>query len=144
MAEGVHAAVRMKYSEPIFNQQNGIIVKGGPRDWSRRIHSVNKVPRPNPPCCTYCHQIGNHINECPFIEDNVRQGFAKQFQNLNPKPTRVGNHGHIELEDLYHERVKIPNRFKKQIWRENKVEMGAQTVANVVPIFITFIPSLLH
>jgi hypothetical protein len=41
------------------------------------------------------------------------QGFAKHFQNLNPKPARVGNHGHIELEDLYHEKVKIPKRFQK-------------------------------
>jgi hypothetical protein len=26
---------------------------------------------------------------------------------MNPKPARVGNHGHIELKDLYHERDKI-------------------------------------
>ncbi len=82
---------------------------------------MNKVPRPKFPCCTYCHQIGHQINECPFIENNVKQGFAKHFQNLNPKPARVGNHGHIKLEDLYHEKVKI----LKKIWRENKVEMRA-------------------
>jgi hypothetical protein len=68
--------IRMRYSEPIFNQQNGNIVRGVLKDWSRRIHSVNKVPRLNFPRCTYCHQIGHRINECPFIKDNVRQGFC--------------------------------------------------------------------
>jgi hypothetical protein len=57
---------------------------------------VNKVPRSNSPCCTYYNQIGHHINECPFIEHNERQRFAKHFQNLNPKPARVKNHGHVE------------------------------------------------
>jgi sulfatase maturation enzyme AslB (radical SAM superfamily) len=60
---------------------------------------VNKVPRPNSPRCTYCHQIGHQITECPFIEDNVRQGFIEHFHNLNLKPIRVGIHGHTELED---------------------------------------------
>ncbi len=78
---------------------------------------MNKVPRLNFPCCTYCHQIGHQINECPFIENNVKQRFVEHFQNLNPKPTRVRKHGHIELEDLYHERVKISNKFKKHIWK---------------------------
>jgi hypothetical protein len=73
---------------------------------------VNKVPRPNSPCCAYYHQIGHHINECSFIEVSVRQGFVKHFQNLDLKPTRLGNHGQIEVEDMYHERVKIINRFK--------------------------------
>ncbi len=76
---------------------------------------MNIIPRPNPPHWTYCHQIGYQINECPFIEDNVKQGFAKHFQNLNPKPTRTKDHGNFEPEDLYHEKVKIPNRFKEQI-----------------------------
>ncbi len=83
-------AVRMRYNEPKANQQNGNITSGVPRDWSREIHSVNKVPRPNFPHCTYYHQIGHKINECPFIEENVRQGFAEHFQNLNPKHARVG------------------------------------------------------
>jgi hypothetical protein len=55
MAECVLMAVRMKYNEPKFNQQNGRIVKGVPRDWNRGIRTMNKVPRPNSPCCTYCH-----------------------------------------------------------------------------------------
>jgi hypothetical protein len=55
MAERVLVAARMKYSEPRFNQQNGRIVKGVPRDWNRGIRSVNKIPRPNSPRCTYCH-----------------------------------------------------------------------------------------
>jgi hypothetical protein len=38
------------------------------KDWSRGIHSVNKVPRPNFPHCTYCHEIEHQINECLFIE----------------------------------------------------------------------------
>jgi hypothetical protein len=76
---------------------------------------VNKVPKPNSPHCTYCHQIGHQINECPFIENNVRQGFAEHFQNLNLELERVGNHGHIEPEDLYHKKVKILDRFREQI-----------------------------
>jgi hypothetical protein len=48
-------------------------------------------------------------NECPFIKNNVKQGFAEHFQNLNSEPIRIGNHGPI---DLYHERVKILDRFK--------------------------------
>jgi len=47
--------IRVRYNEPKLNQQNGNIVKGVPRDWNKRIHSVNKVPKPNPPCCTHCH-----------------------------------------------------------------------------------------
>jgi hypothetical protein len=43
----------------------------------------------------------------------MRQRFVEHFQNLNLELARVGNHGHIELEDLYHERVKIPNKFRK-------------------------------
>ncbi len=74
---------------------------------------MNKVPRSNSPRCTYCHQIRHHINECPFIENNVRQGFAKHFQNLNPKPARIRNHGHIKLEDIYHEKVKILDRLRE-------------------------------
>jgi len=76
---------------------------------------VNKVPRPNPSQCSYYHQIAHSINECPFIENNVGQGFAKHFQNLNLEPIRTKNHGHVELKDLYHEKVKIPNRLTKQI-----------------------------
>jgi hypothetical protein len=125
MVECVLVVVKMKYSEPKFNQQNGSIVRKVPRDWSRGIHSVNKVPKLNFPHCTYCHQIRHQINECPFIENNVRQGFIKHFQNLNPEPARVGNHGHIEPKGMYHERVKIPNKLRKQIWRQNKMEMKA-------------------
>jgi hypothetical protein len=50
---------------------------------------VNKVPRPNPPRCTYYHQIGHEINECPFIEDNMKQRNIEHLQNLNPKFARV-------------------------------------------------------
>jgi hypothetical protein len=55
IVEGLPMAIRVKYSEPIFNQRNGNIVKGVPRDWSKKIHSANIIPKPNPPCCTYCH-----------------------------------------------------------------------------------------
>ncbi len=55
--KGVHVAIRVRYSETRLNHQSGSIVIGVPRDWRRGIHSVNKVPRPNPPPCTYCHQI---------------------------------------------------------------------------------------
>jgi hypothetical protein len=74
----------------------------------------------------------------------VRQGFTEHFQNPNPKLARVGNHGHVEPKDLYHEKVKILDRLKEHIWKENIVEMGAQTVANVVLIFVAPIPSLSH
>jgi hypothetical protein len=77
---------------------------------------VNKVPRPNPPHCTYCHQIGHQINECPFIEDNVRQRFVEHFQILNflnLESTRIKDHGDFEPEDLYHEKVKIPDRLRE-------------------------------
>jgi hypothetical protein len=105
--------IRVKYNEPRFNQHNGNIVRRVPRDWSKGIHSVNRVPRPNFPCCTYYHQIGHQINECPFIEDNVKQGLVEHFQNLNLKPARVGNHGHIKPKDLYHERVRILDRLRE-------------------------------
>jgi hypothetical protein len=53
---------------------------------------------------------------------------------LNPTLAKVKNHGDVEPKDLYHERVKILNRFRKQIWRNNRVEMRAQAVAYVSPI----------
>jgi hypothetical protein len=52
MVEGVPIAIRTRYNEPIFNQWEGSILRGVPRDWSRGIHSVNRIPRPNSPCCT--------------------------------------------------------------------------------------------
>jgi hypothetical protein len=42
---------------------------------------------------------------------------------LNPKPTRAKNYGYNEPKELYHEKVRIPNRVREQIWRDNKVEM---------------------
>ncbi len=56
----------------------------------------------------------------------------------------MGNHGHIKPKDLYHVRVKIPNRLIEQIWKDNRVNMRAQTMANVVPIFVAPVQSLLH
>ncbi len=50
---------------------------------------MNRIPRPNLQQCTYCHQIGHQINECPFIENNVKQGFVEHFQNLNLTPIRA-------------------------------------------------------
>jgi hypothetical protein len=41
-------AVRIKYSEPKLNQQNGNIVQKVSRDWRKRINNVNIIPRPNP------------------------------------------------------------------------------------------------
>ncbi len=79
VAKGVLVAIRVKYNEPKLNQQNGSIVRGVPRAWSRGIHNVNKVPGPNFPHYTYCHEIGHQIDECPFIEYNVRQGFIEHF-----------------------------------------------------------------
>ncbi len=45
---------------------------------------------------------------------------------------------------MYHEKVKILHRFKDLIWKENKVEMKAKTMADVVPIFEAPIRSLVH
>jgi len=72
MAKGLLVAIKVKYNEPILNQKNGSIVRRIPKDWSRRIHSVNIVSRLNFPRCTYYHHIGHQINECPLIENNVR------------------------------------------------------------------------
>jgi hypothetical protein len=47
--------VKVRYNELKLNRQNGNIVRRVPRDWSKGIHSVNKLPRPNLPRCTYCH-----------------------------------------------------------------------------------------
>ncbi len=55
IAEGVSMVVKVRYSESRFNQHNGSILRGIPRDWSEGIQNVNRVPRPNSPCCTYCH-----------------------------------------------------------------------------------------
>ncbi len=51
--------VKVRYNEPKLNKHNGNIDKGVPRDWNRGIHSVNKIPIPSSPHCTYCHQIGH-------------------------------------------------------------------------------------
>jgi hypothetical protein len=51
--------VRIRYNELKVNQQNGNIMRGVPKDWSKGIHSVNIVARLNFPRCTYCHQIGH-------------------------------------------------------------------------------------
>jgi hypothetical protein len=56
----------------------------------------------------------------------------------------VDNHGYIELKDLYHDRVKIPDRLKEQIRRNNIMEMRIQTMANVVPIFVALVSNMLH
>jgi len=41
----------------------------------------------------------------------VRQISAEDFQNLNVEFARAKNHGHVELEDIYHKRVKISYRL---------------------------------
>jgi hypothetical protein len=43
----------------------------------------------------------------------VRQRFAEHFQILNLELARAENHGLVELEDLYHERVRISYRLKE-------------------------------
>jgi hypothetical protein len=83
-------------------------------------------------------------NECPFIEDNVRQGYVEHFQNLNPERARANNHGYSELEELYHDKVRILNKLKESIKRDNKVEMKTQIVADVIPIFVIPTLNLLH
>jgi len=74
----------------------------------------------------------------------VRPGFVEHFQNLNLQLVKVEDHGDFELKDLYHERVKIPNRPKEQILKNNRVEMRAQSMTNIVPIFVTPTPNLFH
>jgi hypothetical protein len=63
---------------------------------------------------------------------------------LNPKPTRAVDHGDFELEDLYHERVRILDRLIKQIWKNMKMEMRVQIVADVAPISIALAPNMFH
>ncbi len=65
----------------------------------------------------------------------MRQGFAKHFQNLNLKPSRVEKHGYNEPKELYHERVKIPNKL-------NKTKMKAYTPTNVVLVSTTPAPNI--
>jgi len=43
----------------------------------------------------------------------VRPGFVEHFQNLNLKLAKIENNGDFEPKDLYHEKVKIPNRPKE-------------------------------
>ncbi len=74
----------------------------------------------------------------------MRQGFVEDFQNLNPKPSKEKDHGDFEPKDLYHEKVKILNRFKKQIYKNNKMEMKAYTMVDVAPISMTLTPNLFH
>jgi hypothetical protein len=57
--KAVPLVIKVRYSEPKHNHQCGSIVRGVTTDWRRGIHNVNKVPRPNLPPCTYCHQIGH-------------------------------------------------------------------------------------
>ncbi len=45
VVEGVHVVVKVRYNEPRLNQQNVNIVKGVLRDWSRGIHSANRIPK---------------------------------------------------------------------------------------------------
>ncbi len=68
---------------------DGSNINGVPRDWSKGIHSVIIVTKPNFPPYTYYHKIGHQINECPFVEKNVRQRFAEHFQNLYSELARV-------------------------------------------------------
>jgi hypothetical protein len=44
---------------------------------------------------------------------------------VNPEHAKVENHGYGEQEELYHEKVKILDRFRELIWRDKRVEMKA-------------------
>ncbi len=44
-----------------------------------------------------------------------------------------------EPKDLYHEKVEILNKLKERIWRNNKLEMRAQTMVDGIPIFVIFV-----
>jgi hypothetical protein len=50
----------------------------------------------------------------------------------------------LSREDLYHEKVIIPDRLKEQIWKNNKVKVRVQIVVDVIPIFVANVQSLLH
>jgi hypothetical protein len=43
IAQGILVVVKARYSKPILNQESGSIVKRVSRNWSKGIHSVNKV-----------------------------------------------------------------------------------------------------
>jgi hypothetical protein len=44
---------------------------------------------------------------------------------LNPKLARGKNHGYNEPEELYREKVKIPDRLREKTWIDNIVEKRA-------------------
>jgi hypothetical protein len=44
---------------------------------------------------------------------------------------------------LYHEKVRILDKFREQIWK-NKSEMKAQIVADLVLIFVALVPNMFH
>jgi hypothetical protein len=43
----------------------------------------------------------------------VRQRSIEHFQNLNLEFARAKNHGHVELENIYHEKVRISYKLKE-------------------------------
>ncbi len=53
----------------------------------------------------------------------MKQGFVEHFQNLNLEPTKLEDHGYVKLKDLYYERVRILDRCREHIWKDNKMEM---------------------
>ncbi len=63
---------------------------------------------------------------------------------MNPKLVRAKDHGDFDPKDLYHERVKILNRLKTHMWKNNQVEMKAQIVVDVVPFLVALAPNLFH
>jgi hypothetical protein len=61
------------------------------------------------------------------------------------KLAKVGNREHVELKDLYHDKVKILDKLTKRIWEEKKMEMKVQIVTNVVSIldFIVYMEGII-
>jgi hypothetical protein len=52
--EGVHVAIRVGYNPYLISRVEALLEESQGIK-SRGIHSVNKVPRPNPPHYTYFH-----------------------------------------------------------------------------------------
>jgi hypothetical protein len=43
----------------------------------------------------------------------VKQRFVEHFQKLNLKVAKFKNHGYCEPHELYHEKVRIPDKLRE-------------------------------
>ncbi len=91
VAQGVLVAIKVKYNERKLNQQNGNIVRRVSRDWSKGIHSLNIIPRPNPQQCMHYDVFPNSLKD-PKVGPRAKQWKKKRVgaRSLTYKTARVG------------------------------------------------------